>query len=241
MKKFQKNFQILLTCCFVMLTGHLQAQSFGSSGIDYSMDVANFEVCYTFVSNSDNTNPNDGWVTVDAKVHNQEATFDLPAFEEWSYNSRKRELAFTIDTTDHDTFTGVAIRHLPSSKADWDQLVKDNEEWFCTCGGQECDCELIKFSHTQSMHLFGEREARRLDEVIWDKDKVVDQKTGEIRFEGPICKTTMILDGSLFYLVMSRYKGSDTERRPELEAIHDRIANSIREGYAKILETASDI
>lgn len=192
------------------------------------------QVLYSFFADADEN----GWLNVTANLHNNEVTFGLPAFEEWSYNSRKQELCFVVDTSDRDRFMAIAVYHLPEG-AKWSQLMKDHKTWFCTCGGEECDCELIELSHREGyINLsrdmtspIGGDTAKRLDETIWDKDKVEDKETGEVRFEGPICKTTMIKHGRLFYLIMSRYKGSAEQRLPEFEALHDRIANSTPARY----------
>ena len=220
--------KILSTLCLALVAGQLHATTGSNFG---SISLNDEAITYHFVA----TPNHDGWVDVRASVHDEGAAFELPAIEEWSYNSRKRELCFTVDTTDHDTYTAIAIQSLASTP-DWKQLVHENQEWFCTCGGEECDCELIKFAHQEATLSFNGEEVKRLNEVVWDKDKVEDKITGEVRFEGPICKTTMILHGQTFFLVMSRYKGSDKERRPDLEAIHDRITDSIPVGCAELFQ-----
>ncbi len=213
-----KHLKLLLTLCLAAVAGQLHAATENFSSIGLNGEA----ITYHFVATPEES----GWVEVLAIADYEGSCFELPAIEEWSYNSRKKELCLTVDTTDHDTYTAIAIRSVGPTP-DWEKLVKENEEWFCTCGGEECDCELIKFAHQEVDLSYNGEPVKRLDEVIWDKDKVEDKKTGEVRFEGPICKTTMVLHGQTFFLVMSRYKGSDKDRRPEFEQIHDRIANSI--------------
>ncbi len=213
-----RYFQILAALCITLAT-HLSGQTIKASA----------EVKDGAFSFSSSTTEN-GWVEVTADIHGNQAAFQLPTLEAWSYNTLHKQLEFVASAEDPDTFVAIAIQPV-SEETEWESLVKKNEEWFCTCGGQECDCELIKFTHSQGMLSIDGKTVTRLDEVIWDKDEVKDKKTGESKFEGPICKTTMILSGSQFYLVMSRYKGSDEERQPELEATHDRIADSIADAY----------
>lgn len=211
---------LLILCAALLFTQGHATQTMAMEG-----DL----VTYSFSSTADE----DDWLTITANVHGEEVILGLPRLEEWSYNLRRKELCFVADGSTYDTYIGVAVTYLPED-AKWSQLVKDNAEWFCTCGGEECDCELIKLAYSHARINFNGDIVKRLDETIWDKDKVEDKETGEVRFEGPICKTTMIKHGRLFYLVMSRYKGSDEARRPGFEALHNQIANSIPAGGRRV-------
>ncbi len=217
-----KYFHIVLTFCLAVVVGHLSADT---TRVTVTQDN---KASYVFFT----TPTAQGWVKLTANLHGNEVNFELPSFEEWSYNTREKRLEFVVSTKDYETLTGISVQHVPED-ADWDDLVKENREWFCTCGGEECDCALVQLAYNEEI-LFAEGKiVRRIDEVVWDRDEVRDSKTGASTLEGPICKTTMILDGRQFFLVMTRYKGSEKERRRDLEVIHDEIADSISKAYEK--------
>ena len=225
-----QHLKLLLTLALTAFTIHLSAQALGPVTLENGQIFCGFSAFPT----------GNGWLQVESMIEDNPFTFQLPDILEWSFNVKKKQLEFLANADNYDTMIAISVQSVPED-AEWKDLVKANEEWFCTCGDHDCDCELIKLAHCEASFFFDKQMVQRLDEIIWDKDEVINQKTGEKTFEGPICKTSIIHYGKLLFLVMARYKGTDKERRPDLEAIHDRIANSIPQACAEQFEQLKNL